>query len=241
MLVQTNAIVLTSVKYGESDLIVKCLTQEGIKSYMLRRVFSSKSKKLRLAYFQPLTLLELTANHNKKGRLNSLKEVRASYLYQNIPTDISKQSIALFLAEVLASSIREEEPNPDLFEYIQTALIWLDANDKISNFHLLFLLNLTRFLGFYPDTRQSGSQYFDLAEGSFCTSTPTNPYLDKEKLSLFKTLIGIKFDDVVRLKWNSEKRSVLIEILLNYYEFHLPGFKMPRSLNVLKDVFNEVS
>lgn len=241
MLVKTKGIVLSSVKYGDADLIVRCLTEEGIRSYMLKRIFGSRSKKMKPAYFQPLSLLELTANHNQKGRLNSLREVRSSYLYQSLSTDILKQSIALFLAEVLAASIREEESDQSLFEYVQTALIWLDTHNKVANFHLLFLFRLTRFLGFYPDAKHSDEEYFDLVEGSFSRNRPHNPFLEKEKLALFRSLIGINFDEVVRLGWNSEKRQLLLEVLLGYYEFHLPGFKKPRSLNVLKDVFNEIS
>ena len=139
MMIKTKAIVLTAIKYGEADLIVKCLTEEGIKSYLLRRIFGSRSKKLKPAYFQPLNQLSITANHNNKGNLNSINEVRVSHLYHTISVDIFKQSIALFLAEVLAYALREEEKNPNLFEYIETALKWLDSNNEISNFHLVFL------------------------------------------------------------------------------------------------------
>ena len=241
MLVKTKAIVLTSVKYGDSDLIVKCLTQEGMKSYMLRRIFGSKSKKVKLAYFQPLSLLELTANHNEKGRLNSLREARISYFQRTIPVDIQKQSIALFLAEVLASSIREGDSDPSLFEFVETALIWLDTHNKVSNFHLLFLYRLTRFLGFSPDVKKSSAKYFDLLDGSFSDARPFNPYIEKEKLVLFKTLIGINFDNLDRLRWNARNRQELMEVLMSYYALHLEGFREPRSLNVLKDVFNEIS
>ena len=241
MLVKTKAIVLTSLKYGDSDLIVKCLTQEGMKSYMLKRIFGSKSKKVKLAYFQPLSLLELTANHNKKGRLNSIREVRTSYFQETIPVDIQKQSIALFLAEVLASSIREGDSDPSLFEYVETALIWLDTHKRIANFHLLFLFKLTRYLGFNPDVKNSDEAYFDLMEGSFTRSRPLNPFIEKEKIVLFKSLIGINFDDLDSLGLNARKRQILMEVLMSYYGFHLEGFKEPKSLNVLKDVFNEIS
>lgn len=241
MLVKTKAIVLTSLKYGDSDLIVKCLTQEGMKSYMLKRIFGSRSKKVKLAYFQPLSLLELTANHNKKGRLNSIREVRASYFQETIPVDIQKQSIALFLAEVLASSIREGDSDPSLFEYVETALIWLDTHKRIANFHLLFLFKLTRYLGFNPDVKKSDEAYFDLMDGSFTRSRPLNPFIEKEKIVLFKSLIGINFDDLDSLRLNAQKRQILMEVLMSYYGLHLEGFKEPKSLNVLKDVFNEIS
>jgi len=92
MMIKTKAIVLTAIKYGEADLIVKCLTEEGIKSYLLRRILSARSKKLKPAYFQPLSQIAITANHNNKGNLNSITEVRVSYLYHTVGVDIFKQS-----------------------------------------------------------------------------------------------------------------------------------------------------
>jgi len=241
MLIKTKAIVLTSIKYGEADLIVKCLTQEGIKSYLLRSIFRSRSKKLKIGYFQPLSQLEITANHNKHGNLNKISEARVSYLYQTVGTDIYKQSIALFLAEVLANALKEEEQNEVLFKYIETSLKWLDHHDSFANFHLVFLLQLTKYLGFYPDRNLMSSEFFDLEEGNFSLTQPLRNYLSGAKLIHFKSLIGIKFDDMVGLKWNSENRQNMLDILLEYFELHLPGFKKPRSLKVLKEVFNEIS
>ena len=151
MLVTTKAIVLSTIKYGDADLIVKCYTQEGLKSYMLKRILKAKKGKLKAAYFQPLTQLELVAKHNVKGNLNFIKEAKVSYPYSSITFDISKQAIALFLSEILNKSIHEEEVNAPLFEYIETALIWLDTHNNVANFHLLFLVNLTKHLGFYPE------------------------------------------------------------------------------------------
>lgn len=241
MLVKTRAIVLTSIKYGEADLIVKCLTEEGVRSYLLRSIFRSRSKKLSIGYFQPLSQLEITAKHNKLGNLNKMSEARVSYLYQTLATDIYKQSIALFLAEVMGNALKEEEENKVLFQYISTSLKWLDHHDTFANFHLVFLLQLTKFLGFYPDPNSNTERYFDLEEGIFQSVQPHRNYLTGAKLILFKSLIGIKFDDMVGLKWNSENRQNMLDILLKYYELHLPGFKKPRSLKVLKEVFNEIS
>ena len=241
MIVKTKAIVLTSVKFGEADLIVRCLTEQGMRSYMLRGIFRSRSRTVKAAYFQPLSLLDLTANHNSKGNLNSIREVRAAYVYQDLGTNVFKQSIALFLAEILSASLREEEENPGLYEYLETAFIWLDNHREVANFHLLFLLRLTRYLGFYPDDRNIGLPYFDLKEGSFSASRPLEHHLEGDKLLLFKSLIGIKFDDMPSLKWNSEKRQHILEALLDYYQWHVPGFKKPKSLKVLKEVFNEIS
>lgn len=237
MLVNTKAIVLTSLKFGESDIIVKCYTQVGIKTYLLKRIFRSKSQKINIAYFQPLTILHITANHNNKGSLNSIREVRISHLYQTIATDIYKQAISLFLAESLSYALQEEEININLFEFIETALIWFDSNEKITNFHVLFLLNLTKYLGFYPEMKEINSPYFDLAEGRFTNNKPFNNFVFGEKLFYFKSLIGINFDIIENLQLNSKTRIMVLEILLDYYELHIPGFKIPKSFNVLKEVF----
>ncbi len=238
MLVSTKAIVLTSLKYGEADLIVKCFTEEGVKTYMLKRILKLKSKKVNIAYFQPLTQLKLTAIHNNKGNLNSIREARISYLYQSISINIFKQSIALFLAEVLSNALQEEEKNTTLFQYIETAFIWLDNHDNTANFHILFLLNLTKYLGFYPEMKENNAQYFDLTEGYFTNNKPLNNSVFGEKLILFKSIIGINFDVMERLQLNSNSRTMVLDILLEYYELHLPGFKKPKSLDVLKEVFN---
>ena len=241
MLIKTKAIVLTSIKYGEADLIVKCLTEEGVKSYLIRSIFRSKSKKLKIGYFQPLSQLDITAYHNKQGNLNKMTEVRASYLYQSLATNIYKQSIALFLAEVLAYALKEEEQNQVQFSFIESSFQWLDQHDSYANFHLIFMLRLTKYLGFYPDVENKSAEFFDLEEGTFKNVKPYRNFLTGKKLILFKSIIGIKFDDMVQLKWNSESRQIVLDILLEYYELHLPGFKKPRSLKVLKEVFNEIS
>ncbi len=237
MLIETKAIVLSAIKFGEADLIVKCFTEVGIKSYMLKRIFRSKSKKVNTAYFQPLSLLQITANHNSRGHLNSIREARAAYMAHDMATDIKKQSTAFFLAEVLSNSLNEEEKNEDLFTFLETSIIWLDTHEKTTNFHLLFMLMLTKYLGFYPELKNKEDLFFDLVEGEFTSRKSLILSLEGQKLELFKSLIGIKFDDIEQLSLNSNHRNVLLEVLLKYYEFHLPNFKKPKSLAVLKEIF----
>lgn len=237
MLVKTKAIVLTSIKYGDADLIVKCYTDVGIKTYMLKRIFKSKNNKLKVAYFQPLTLLEITANHNNKGNLNSIREARVSFIYTSIPNSIIKQTIVIFLSEILSNAIREEDINQTLFNYLNTTLQWLDTHDHTANFHLLFLLNLTKHLGFYPKINNRETLYFDLQEGQLSNIKPKHNYIYGENLNIFKTLIGTNFDVLERLKFNVKSRQMILEFLISYYELHLPGFKKPKSLSILKEIY----
>ncbi len=237
MLVTTKAIVLSTIKYGDADLIVKCYTQEGLKSYMLKRILKAKKGKLKAAYFQPLTQLELVAKHNVKGNLNFIKEAKVSYPYSSITFDISKQAIALFLSEILNKSIHEEEVNAPLFEYIETALIWLDTHNNVANFHLLFLVNLTKHLGFYPEKEKDDFLFFNLEEGCFTNSIPRKNVITGENLTYLKALLGINFEGLHELKFNGVIRQSILDILIQYFELHLPGFNKPKSLAILKTVF----
>ncbi|MGB0891666.1 MAG: DNA repair protein RecO [Flavobacteriaceae bacterium] len=237
--VTTKTIVLSSLKYSDSSLIVKCYTEEeGLKSYLIRGILKAKKGGLKVAYFQPLTQLTIVASHSNKGTLNSIKEVQILNPYNTIYKDIVKQSVVLFLSEVLSYAIKEEEKNKGLFEYLETSLNWLDLNDKIANFHLLFLLNLTRFLGFYPDLLEKNKLGFNLLEGNFTDLTSQKNVISGNNFYQFKKLLGINFDTIEKVSFNKQERQVVLKIIIQFFELHLEGFKKPKSLQILETVFS---
>lgn len=239
MQVNTKAIVLSAIKYGDTSLIVKTYTaSSGVKTYMLRGVLASRKGKLKPAYFQPLTQLEIVANHKDKGTLESIKEVKVSYQYQSIATSVIKNSVTLFLAEMLSHSLLEEEVNKPLFNFLEASLQWLDTHDDISNFHLFFLLQLTRYLGFYPDTADMALEYFDLQEGVFCSRAPLNPVICDKPLGYFRQFLGTNFEALHTIKMNKSTRQELLKGIILYYELHLQGFRKPKSLEVLNQIFS---
>lgn len=238
MIETTKAIVINAIKYGDTSLIATCYTKsKGLKTYMLKGILTSKKSKIKTAYFQPLMQLNLTANHNNKGSLNSIREIEVLNFYHSIYSDIKKQSIALFLAEVLYYAIKEEEQNESLFKYLETSLMWLDTHDTVANFHLLFLLNLSKHLGFYPETNNTELPYFDLLEGGFNNKSNFNS-ISGVKLTQFKKLLGINFDVLHEVSFSSADRLIVLSILIQFFELHLSGFKKPKSLDVLKSIFN---
>tara|TARA_R110001592_G_scaffold69852_2_gene214250 strand:- start:75 stop:797 length:723 start_codon:yes stop_codon:yes gene_type:complete len=237
--VTTNAIVLSSLKYGDTSLIVKCYTQEeGVKTYLIRGVLKPKKSGLKAAYFQPLTQLRIVANHNSKNTLNSIKEVQVIHPYKTFHTDIVKQSVVLFLSEVLSNSIQEEEQNLALYEYLETAFIWLDVHDRVANFHLLFLLNLSGFLGFYPDTSEKNKKGFDLLEGVFSDNIHEKNVISKNDFYQFKKLLGIIFDTLENVTYSKEERQLVLQVIIQYFKLHLDSFRNPKSLQVLETVFS---
>ncbi|XLS28940.1 DNA repair protein RecO [Flavobacteriaceae bacterium M23B6Z8] len=238
MIVATRAIVISALKYGDSSLIVKCLTASaGMRSYLLKGVRNSRKGKLKAAYFQPLTQLEIVANHKDKGTLETIREAKISYPYQSLHTDIRKNAMAFFLAEVLSVSIYEEEDTKMMFHFVEAALQWLDLHDEVSNFHIAFLIMLTRYLGFYPDDTYQDLPFFDLEQGAF-TNIPTSTVISDENLVAFKSFLGIIFDDIPLIKLTRTGRADLLKILITYFELHLQGFKKPKSIVVLNEVFN---
>ena len=237
MQVNTRAIVLSAVKYAEADLIVSCYTEDhGLKSYLLRGVRKSRKGKLRSSYFQPLTLLEITALHRDKGSLERIREVRLWEAYNTIHTDLKKSSIAMFLSEVLKAAIKEEEPNPSKFQFLTRALLWLDKHDRVANFHILFMLRLSSYLGFFPDTDSPG-EWFNLEEGYFSKDPSGFNCENNRATGLLKLFCGIDFDELATIKINQKERSDLLQLLVNYYRLHIHGFKEPRSLLVLNQLF----
>ncbi|MEM9143259.1 MAG: DNA repair protein RecO [Bacteroidota bacterium] len=238
MQVTTQAIVLSALKYGDTSLIVRMYTlSNGLKSYLLKGVLASKKGKLKSAYFQPLTQLELVAYHRNKGSLERIREAKIMYPYQTLHRDMTKNAMIFFLAEILGNSIHEEEGNPGMFHFMKNALQWLDTHDKIANFHLYFLLTLTKYLGFYPGTLTQKGSYFDLLEGEFVATLTGNPMIADRNLSFFKRFLGINFDEVHTIAMNQTDRQELLKSLILYYELHLQGFRRPRSLAVLNEVF----
>ena len=237
MLVKTKAIVLSSLKYQEKSLIVKCFTlSDGLKSYFVRDAFSGRKGNHKIAYFQPLTLLEIEAVHKNKGTLENFKEIKISHPYWSIPTDIFKSTIVLFLSEMLHHSIHEEEANPDFFAFLETALMWLDTHDQIANFHLILLMEATKFMGFYPEDSNPNFDFFEMREGVFMPFE-TVSCLNKSHTFLLKKLLELRFDSI-EILFNSKERQALLKIIIDYYSLHLDGFRKPKSLEVLVEVFS---
>lgn len=236
MIVKTKAIVLSSLKYQEKGLITKCFTQqEGIITYFVPNAFSGKKSNQKIAYFQPLTILEIEANHKNKGTLEHFKEIKLAIPYQTINNDIYKSTIVIFLSEVLSNCIQEEEKNEDLFTFLEAALTWLDTHEEPQNFHLILLMEVSKFLGFYPDTSDIDLPFFNTNDGNF-TLFQGIQCLSEHQTFLLKKLIHLKFENDQKV-FSSIERQIILQLLLDYYSIHLDGFRKPKSLDVLKEVF----
>ena len=239
MLIKTKAIVFSALRYSEADLIVKCFTEKsGLKTYLLRGILKSKKGKLKASLFQALTQLEIEANHKDKGTLEYMREAKVLTSYQSLHTNIYKSTVVLFLAEVLKNAVREEEANPQLYHFLETTLNWFDSHEKTANFHLFFLVKLTRYLGFYPDDSQLDKPVFNLLDGTFQDVETNDACISDGNVEVLQQLLGTNFEGFPAIKLNQTARSGFLLMILKYYEIHLQGFHKPKSLTVLNEIYN---
>ncbi len=238
MIVKTKAIVFSAIKYSEADLIVCCFTQDvGIKTYLLRNILKSKKSNLKTSYFQPLTQLDIVATNKDKGTLEYIREAKVLLPYSSLHTNIVKSSLVLFLAEMLKNCLREEEPNPMLYMFLEESLQWLDEHEGVGNFHIYFLLRLSHFIGFYPDASNMKHDYFNILEGNF-QETKTSEYcIEGETVENLKHFFNISVDDISSIKLSKTSRANLLELLLTYFKLHVQGYQRPKSLSIINQLF----
>ena len=240
MLTKTQAIVLHSLKYGESRLIVDMFTRAfGRQSFIVSIPKTSKSK-IKKQFFQPLTLLEIESDIRPKLQLQKLADVRMLTPFASIPFEPDKLAISLFVAEFLYYALRSEQRNELLYDYLEYSIMWLDGQQtNYANFHLVFLLRLTRFLGFYPnlDDYEEGD-YFDLRESEFMRNTPVHrDFLHPEEAQKVQLMMRMDFPTMHLFRMSHHDRNRLLEISIKYYRLHLPDFPEMKSIEVLQALY----
>ena len=234
-----HAVNLGIIKYGDTSLIANCYTLEfGLQSYMLKGILSRGKKKTHRSLFEPLTLLELVASQNKQNKIGYMDEAKLAYVFTSIPYNLSKKALVLFLAEIIYQVTREEQgSNKLLFDYIKNKLIWLDTNHSLSLFHLKMMLDITKYIGFYPNISNSNKPYFDLETGCFTSIKPEKNFIENPLKKYFIQLLGINFDMIDKIRILKKDKIKLLNQVVTYFELHLQQFKPPKSLEILNEVF----
>jgi DNA repair protein RecO (recombination protein O) len=240
---KTKAVILRSVKYGETSLIVSAYTElYGLQSYIVQGVrASSKKKPAKANYFQPGAILELIVYHHDLKNLQRIKEFRWSYLYTELFADVIKNSVLLYMMELLQKCVKQPENNPDLFYFVEEALMQLDqaSTAVTANFPLYFSLHLTNFFGFQMNT-EDAEQYsvFDLQEGSFTEHYPQHVYfIEGESAKLISELLkAMQPYELTEIPMNYLQRRQLLEAVEVYYMFHMPDFSKMKTLPVLQQI-----
>ena len=234
MLVKTRGIVLNFIKYRETSIIAKIYTEElGLQTYIVNSV---RQKTGRVALFQPFTLLDMVVYTSAKGGITRISEYRCNYPFSSIPYDIRKSSMLMFLAEIVSYTIKEEEENRPLFEYLHQAITIFDQMEaNFENFHLVFLLQLAYYLGFGPI---SG------AEITSQVAFAVKPQASGKPVVIHFQMFEEHFDKLLHQPEetsipNGKVRKELLNILIKYYQLHVDKLGEIRSLSVLSEVLSE--
>lgn len=242
MIYKTKGIVLRTIKYGETSIVTNIFTEEfGIQSYLVNGVRTSGKSSSKAGMFQPTAILGLEAYHNELKNLQRLKEFRWSYLYQSVLTDITKNSVAIFIVELLFKCLKQPEKNVKLFAFCEDAFVTLDRADAsvTANFPIYFSIHLASFFGFSPAENFSNERtIFDLQEGKFVNETPTHSYYVDGATSIFiaDILKARHPDDLAEIKMNKESRRVFMNALQTFYGLHIPEFGTMKTLPVLQEI-----
>ena len=240
MFYKTEGIVLHGIKYGDNGRIVTVYTEAfGRCSFILQGIHAKKSTG-KANILQPLFLIEMEVDYRQGRELQRAREIKIYHPYQTVPYDIVKSSQAIFLAEFLYKVLREEEARSELYKFLSHSFQLLDLlQEGTANFHLFFLVQLTRYMGFAPNNNYSAENpIFDMASGTFTNSVPPHQfYLDSTDSKLLSDLANSSFGKIGTLLFTSTQRNHLLQKMITYFSLHLGINLQVKSFQVLKELF----
>ena len=240
MLTKTHAIVLHTIKYGETRIIVDMFTRTHGRLSFIVNIPKSIKAKTKKQFFQPLNILEIEVDVRQKVQLQKLSDVRLAMPFSSIPFNPHKLSISLFIAEFLYYALRSEQQNALLYDYVESSILWLDSQEeRYANFHLVFLMRLSRFLGFYPNLEhyQTGD-YFDLRESMFLPTPPLHrDFLYPQEAEKVQLMMRMDYPTMHLFKMTHQERNRLLEVTITYYRLHLTDFPELKSIAVLQELY----
>jgi DNA repair protein RecO (recombination protein O) len=239
---KTKGIVLRTIKYGETSLVVTIFTELfGVQTYMVNGVRTTKRAAAKANYFQPAAILDMVVYHNENKAMHRIKEFSWAFLYDTVLTDVIKNSIAGYMVELLQKSLKQPEANTDLFHFCEDALMQLDKSNKkvAANFPVFFALHLAYFLGFrITDNYDATNNILDLQEGGFTDHQPLHPhFISGEAAALTSQLLKVMQPyELEDFKLNHTVRRQLLLSYQDYYALHIAEFGQMKTLLILHEV-----
>lgn len=229
------------LRYGDQKFIVDLYTETYGRITSAVKVASTAKGKMKKQLFQPLTALTLELDYRQNQQMQRLRDVQIDTAWTTLNYDPVKMTIGMFLAEVLYHVTRQEQQDAPLFGFISTSLQWLDTTERsVANFHIAFLVRLTRFLGFMPvaDDYEHGA-LFDLRTGEFTGMTPLHhDFLKADDADRMFQLLRISYSTMHLFRMSRTERQRCLDIILCYYRLHTTTFPELKSLAVMKEIFD---
>lgn len=240
MLTKSKAIVLRNLKYGDQKLIVDLYTEACGRVTSAIKISATPKGKMKKQLFQPLTVLNIEMDYRQNSQMQKLTDVQIAVPWTMLHIDPVKMTVGMFLAEVMCHVTRSEQQDLPLFQFITTSLQWLDmAECGVANFHIAFLVRMTRFLGFMP----SGDDYahgmmFDMRTGEFVALAPLHKdFLNAAEASRMHDILRINYQNMHLFRMSRSERQKCLDVILDYYRLHAPSFPEIKSLQVMREIF----
>lgn len=237
---RSHGIVLHSLRYDDQKVILDIFTEAaGTVSFMVRLPRNGKHG-ARASVWQPLALVDVLWEPRHRMSLQKPEELVLWHPWRDLPFQPSKSAVGLFLSEFLFHALRSEQENGALFDFVVSSLLWLDtATTRYANFHVVFLLHLSRFLGFMPNVEEwSEGSFFDLQAASFARARPAHPYyIEPSEAALVQKFLRMDYRTMRAVGLNGAGRRRALELITQFYRLHIPEFPEIKSLGVLAEVF----
>lgn len=237
---KTPALVLSTVNYGDRQLIVDLLTRQAGRQSFIVRLSQSPHGRVHRRLFQPLTLLDADFTLRPNRTLQRFSEVRMSRPWTSLTANPYKMPLVFFVAEFLRHATRDDQDVATLFDYVVDSVEWLDmASEGYANFHLVFMIRLSMFLGFFPNLESyEPGACFDLRSGCFSTTVPPHPdYIQADEAEAMVGLMRLSFTTMRLFRMSREQRNRCVDVILDFYRLHIPAFPELKTLGVVRELF----
>lgn len=232
---KSNGVVFRTLKYSETSLILDIYTEvHGLSSYIVSGVRKTKSRKANI--YHPMNILDLVA-YNPSESLSRIKEARYAVTYQMLDRDVIRASLGTYFIDLLRSSIKEKERNPELYAYIISQLLDLDnPESSLRNLPIKMAIELSSYLGFQLDPNYSSDEpYFDLRAGQFVAKDVSHKHvLNLETSIAIYQLVHSRYTYAL----DRQMRNEVLDAMMMYYKIHIEGFTELRSLPILRTLLS---
>lgn len=239
MLHKTRGLVINTINYNDKYILAHIFTENfGKVTYMVAKT-KSRSSKVPKSFFTPLALLDMEVDHQLSREIQRIREVGWLLQTYSISSDMKKTCMVFFISEFLSRVLKEVNESKLLFDFLYQSVQILEMTDKsVANFHLAFMLKLSRFLGFYPNLEEySKGQYFDMMNGEFVYMQPFKHYVNQQESFALARLGRISYENMHKFEFSRQERINIINRMLEYYRLHLSDFPQLKSLDILHELF----
>jgi len=240
MLTKTEGVILKSIKYNDNSNIVTIFTKDFGRLTFFVRFSNSKKSNQTKQIIQPCYIVSINFDYNQSKDIQNIKEIELKNIYFDIPFNFAKTSIVMMISEILFQSIKHQNNDLELYNFLTESLTFLDI-EKIEylNFHLIFLINLSSYLGFSPENNFSKTNcFFDLKNGIFIDyKAGDNVINEKDSYFFYLILVNESFFNKHLILNNSERR-ILLQKIIDFYSYHVEDLSKLKSLNILQQVFS---